>query len=277
MSMRGQKNFKPKPKKVNNPKKSVEDAVEEPVKDAVEEPVEEPVKDACKDACKDAGDDADKESGDNAVEESVKDADKESGDDADKESGDDADKESSDDADDDQPLIIAAKTKQDLVGKNSVSSDAEEYFKNVAKTRDLKLKRKVHKAVLYNVGGAQHFLNDSMDRTHDRWMTMVRIAPRSLLKDMCMDLGEITKHRPLHNLMAKHSNTYLEYLMREGLSSAEDLRRLYAGKEPSCGNLKDLAKKKAQQEKQDESAPLVFTTHAKVKVLGSAAPPKVTP
>ena len=269
MSIRGRKNSKPKTKKVNNPNKSVEDAVEEPVKDAVEEPLEEPVKDACKDAGDDAGDDADKESGDNAVEESVKDADKES--------GDDADKESSDDADDDQPLIIAAKTKQDLVGKNSVSSDAEEFWQDIAEKRDLRLKRKVHKAVLYNVGGAQHFLNDSMDRTHDRWMTMVRIAPRSLLKDMCMDLGRITKDMALHNLMAKHSNTYLEYLMREGLHSAKDLRRLYAGMEPSCGNLKDIAKKKAQQKKEDESAPLVFTTHAKVKVLGSAAPPKVTP
>ena len=250
MSIRGSKNTNAKKKKINKPKKSAKDAVEESVKDAVEEPV------------KDAGDDA--------------------GDDADKESGNDADKESSNDAVE-QPLIIAAKTKQELVGKNSVSSDAakfkeknsvssdaEEFFENIAKTRDLTLKRRVHKAVLYNVGGAQHFLNDTMDRAHDRWKKMVRIAPRSLLRELCLDLGAVTKHRPLHNLMAKHSNTYLTYLMREGLSSAKDLRRLYAGKKPSCGNLKDLATKKAKQEKQDESAPLHYACRRSQSVRAGA-------
>ena len=83
----------------------------------------------------------------------------------------DTDSENSDD-----DLIRAAATKEELEEKhmNSVSSDAEEFFENVVKSWNLKMKKLVHKAVLYNVGGAQHFLNDQMDRTHERWNKMVR-------------------------------------------------------------------------------------------------------
>jgi len=227
--------LKPKKAKVKNAAKPKDkDAVKPKDKDALKQ----------KDADDDAGDD--------------------SGDDSDKDEGDDSDTDS-----EDKDLIRAAATKEELEDKhknkhkNSVESDAEEFFENVVKSWDLKLKRKVTKAVLYNVGGAQHFLNDTMERTHDRWNKMVRIAPRSLLRELCLDLGEITKERPLHSLMGKHSDTYLAYLVKHGLSSAKDLRRLYSGEKPSFGSATGLAEKEAQQKEQDESPPLVFTTHAK--------------
>ena len=167
--------------------------------------------------------------------------------------------------------IKAAKTKEELEKpedhRKSVSSDAEEVLNNIAKTRDLKLKKEVHKAVLHYVGGAQHFLNDKMERTHERWRNMVRIAPRSLLRNLCWDVGELVKERPLHGLMDKYSEKYLAYLVKHGLSSAEDLRRLYADKTPSFGSAKKRAAKERLQKEQDEKPPLVFTRNEKhVKV-----------
>ena len=168
------------------------------------------------------------------------------------------------------------KTQVKAVSK--VSDHAETFMNFMAEKYEIKAVKILHYATLKYVGGMQSFFNHSTS-DKQRFEEMARLGPRSLVTKMCLDLAKTATSSTLDEIVCKHKDVYLAYLVKHGLQNAADLRKAMRKERLS------LTLQERQKAKDADEAPAFITSvptgvptgvpTATAQTTGAAAPTDV--
>ena len=133
-----------------------------------------------------------------------------------------------------------------------VSDDAETYMNYMAEKHEVKVVSTLHHATLEYCSGMQSFMNHTTN-DEQRFEEMARLGPRSMVTQMCLDLAKTATPSTLDDIVCKHKDVYLAYLVKHGLQNAADLRKAIRKEQLS------LTLKERQKAKDADEAPPVLT------------------